>query len=156
MSWLDRCLDAEEQLESSRERIEQLEDILDKLLDTDPESSMRASAWISRANRAEELLQELAHYLDDNDSVRDLLPTGFADRVKAQLHTLTILYRDQKTLGETPPPKTMFEQGPSQIEDLVAVVVGQRYDEGGEANLPRRGELPKGENKGNTVIRQHP
>lgn len=103
MSYLERALLAEEEADRLRERIADLEDRLRGVLNNDPETASRALSWMQRCENAESLLLELLGYLDTNPSVTDLLPTGYASRVTAQLKTVAILKRDQQALGERPP-----------------------------------------------------
>lgn len=99
---LDRALDAEERLESAQARIADLESRLRGVLGAEPESAVRALAWMSRAENAEKLLIELARYLDENPSLIELLPTGYDTRLRTQLRTVEIQRRDQETMGEKP------------------------------------------------------
>lgn len=99
---LERALLAEEAADKLRERISDLEDRLRGVLNNDPETASRALAWMQRAENAERLLLELRGWLDQNPSVADLLPTGYASRMTAQLKTIAILKRDQQALGERP------------------------------------------------------
>lgn len=100
---LERALSAEEQLESERKNRELLERRLRALLrGDDPDSAERAGSWVGRAENAEQLLAELMSDLHENPSLRDLLPTGWVQRVEAQLHSLQILQRDAVALAERP------------------------------------------------------
>lgn len=100
---LDRALDAEDRLESAQERIADLESRLRGVLGAEPESAVRALAWMSRAENAERLLLELAKYLAENPSLIELLPSGFDVRLRTQLNAVEIQRRDQQTMGERPP-----------------------------------------------------
>lgn len=100
---LDRALAAEEVADELRERVGDLEHRLKGVLNNDPETATRAFAWLQRCENAERLLLELRAWLRQNPSVGELLPTGYADRVKAQLKIVEILRRDQASLGERLP-----------------------------------------------------
>lgn len=100
---LERALAAEEERDEARGRISDLEQRLIAVLGSDPTSASRALSWMSRAENSETLLRELAVWLENNKSVGDLLPSGFATRLRTQLKTVEILKRDQAALAEKPP-----------------------------------------------------
>lgn len=109
MSLLDRALEAEDARDVALARVADLESRLRGVLNNDPETASRALAWVSRAENAERLLLELRAWLDENPSVTDLLPTGYASRLTAQLKSVQILKRDQEQLGERPPDDEWWE-----------------------------------------------
>src|SRR6267378_8317594 len=100
---LQRALDAEDQLRSAQERIDSLESRLRAVFSSDPTSATRALAWMGRAQNSEHLLNLLMKWVTENPSVEDLLPRGFVERVRAQLHSVEVLKRDQEAFGEKPP-----------------------------------------------------
>jgi hypothetical protein len=97
---LDRAFAAEAEAARWRRRADDLEERLGYLVGTEPDDALRATTWITRAELAESLLAELWQWIVENPSVRDLLPTGFPERVNSQLKSLLILKRDQGSLGE--------------------------------------------------------
>lgn len=101
--FLQRALDAEEQLGSAQERITSLESRLRAVLSNDPASATRALAWMGRAQNSEHLLNLLMKWVTENPSVEELLPRGFVQRVRAQLHSVEVLRRDMEAFGEKPP-----------------------------------------------------
>jgi hypothetical protein len=103
VSLLDRALQAEEEADRQRLRADDLELRLRGVLNTEPTTASRAFAWVSRAENSERLLLELLRYIDENPSVAELLPTGFATRLMVQLKSVAILKRDQAVFGERPP-----------------------------------------------------
>lgn len=112
---LQRALDAEEQLQSLQERTTSLELRLRAVLNNDPASATRALAWMGRAQNSEHLLNLLLKWIAENPSVEELLPRGFVERVRAQLHSVEVLKRDQEAFGEKPPDEewwTRFDKEP--------------------------------------------
>lgn len=101
--WLHRALEAEEQLESARERIDDLEGKLKSAFNAEPTSASRALSWIGRAQNAERLLVQIVR-----DYGAELLPS-LRTQIEAQLHTVEILRRDQEALGESPPSEEWWE-----------------------------------------------
>lgn len=88
----------ETQLEFYRKRAEDLEKRIKAVLNSEPESASRALSWIGRAEQSEKLLIEIA--LDPK--IAATLPPSLLTRIKAQLHTVVILRRDQEAMGERP------------------------------------------------------
>lgn len=103
--WLQRALEAEEQLESCRKRAEELEARLRSALNAEPTSATRALSWITRAQNGEKLLIEIMR----DPTVAVALPQSLHTRIEAQLHTVEILRRDQEKLGESPPSEEWWE-----------------------------------------------
>lgn len=127
---LDRAIAAELQLKSRSEELEAVQETLKALLVGDI-SETAAGSWVARAEHAERLLGELVRWIGDNPSVETLLPIGYASRVRAQLHTLEILHRDQEALGEKPPPGSVLQfiaplQGQDDIVDALTRDVTER------------------------------
>lgn len=109
---LERALQAEDELEARDERIEDLTGRLKAVLNNEPESASRALSWIGRAENAESLLIELVKKLSDGRVPMEALgedARSLITRIKAQLHTVTILRRDQAALGEKPPDNEWWE-----------------------------------------------
>lgn len=106
--WFDRAVEAEAQLESLRERTADLESRLRAVLVNDPASATRALAWMGRARNAESLLVALASWVQENPSVEELLPRGYMQRLKAQLHSVAVLKRDEEAFDERQPADDEF------------------------------------------------
>jgi hypothetical protein len=107
---LDRCLAAEDAKRELEERIADLQGRLRSVLKSEPTTAARALSWIGRSEQAEGLLREIVKHRFDAEE-KALLPPGWLARAEAQLKSVEILVRDQKSLAEKPADQTEEWQG---------------------------------------------
>lgn len=95
-------LAAQERADAAEARSADLESRLRAALNADPTTASRALSWVSRAECAERLVEQIVAYLDQRSLSSGDLPQGWEATARSQLKAVELLRRDQAKLAERP------------------------------------------------------
>jgi hypothetical protein len=114
-SHLERALAAEDQVETLKDRVADLESRLRGALNSDPTTAVKAMSWMHRAENGEQLIKEAALAVKRGEIKSTDLPSGWLARAEAQIAALEILGRDQAELMGEPGDESWEKMRDGQI-----------------------------------------
>lgn len=95
-SLLNRAVAAEDRVEELEREVADMRSRLKGAIGADPTTAVAALGWVYRCERAESLLGEIVHYLDQRSLTSTQLPDGWEARARAQIKAAEIARRDQQ------------------------------------------------------------